>query len=549
MSSNTSSSLTPDTMVFSTNDGYGSQSTMPPGIYVMNTDGTGLRMFLPNVTPINRDISISADGRRLAYKFGSQIIVTDLRTKVSVVVVVLPQDISYGEMIMSPDGTKIIFSYATGFPSVQIVELINVDGTERRTLLNDASDFDWTSDSQSISYKANNYPTRYGVWKLDINTGSEVQIVAHRDAHDLAWSPDGSRYSYRIQDVSVNARHYDYVASVGSSTPNLAIERFGWGPGPGRDWSPDSTQFAHGSGTNIMVTNATTGTFRVVASPNFGTSWYQGFAAYANVDDGFATLEDYQIYVAVEGNDTAKIEMASNVVLASAQGIASRFFERFVQEGGRGVFGEVIDIQDQTNKNYANVFRAIMTANNEARLGFVFMDIDGDINTSVPALSIPENVNEPTSDYIPFRRICPFFVALNQAGATATPANYVATNPGLLPYTNGQGNTLTNERLQAVMGANTQAGGYWQTPHQALIICDLDRLQEMAVTDLNYNMGLVFLHENGGTAVNTLTDHTFPPNPQSQYIVDSYFELVSVLGSTERAITDELGTIVIGLVS
>ncbi len=152
---------------------------------------------------------------------------------------------------VSPDGTKICFvcDEGTGASKVRNVYVMNLDGSGRKLVAENARQPCWKSDSTAIAYLKGevdqftytDYATK-GVFIYDLASGQQRQHPNHDLMHlyNICWSPDGKWFIATVH------------AGLGFRHAILAIEADGPGvydlkiPGCRPDISPDGTRLAWG---------------------------------------------------------------------------------------------------------------------------------------------------------------------------------------------------------------------------------------------------------------------------------------------------------------
>ncbi len=141
---------------------------------------------------------------------------------------------------MSPNGRTIAF--VRGSPPNEHIWLMNSDGTNLRQLTTgpgteDDTSIAWSPDSQQIVFRS----TRSGIWQLwriNVDGRGLTQLTSlPEEAHDPAWSPDGSTIAFS------SLGELKLMSPDGSNVRTL--------PGPGWEarpaWAPDGTRLVYSS--------------------------------------------------------------------------------------------------------------------------------------------------------------------------------------------------------------------------------------------------------------------------------------------------------------
>lgn len=275
----------------------------PPQIYVMSTDGNrmsrastlsgifptwspdGTRLYfvnnlgdtdgiyyvplkspsIPNPVQISKEgdfITISPDGKQLAYSKGDEIYITDSDGKDS------PHFLTSGHKpVWSPNGKMIAYLSKEG-EEVEI-SVINTDGIGGLRLTTNAgeySEFAWSPDSKQISYIADEYSGVLYVIKAD-GTGllklnsKKATLYSIPSDSSPSWSPDGNRIVFvRDSQIAViNSDGTGYKLLTDSRRASYFSAYYTIWSYRTPYWSSDGQYIffvAQGDGTNIFRMNS-----------------------------------------------------------------------------------------------------------------------------------------------------------------------------------------------------------------------------------------------------------------------------------------------------
>lgn len=170
-------------------------------IYVVNADGSGLTKLTEEP---GGDMSPrwSPDGKRIAFsRLGSLMVMDSDGSNVTLIFEISPESVDdlcqSGGFIggWSPDGTELTFYAATLSSGVGHICIVNVDGSDLRTVVSEPSGYhvepSWSADGEWITYRS----IREGNHEVYIvrPDGSSDTNLTNSPAMDVEpdWSPDG----------------------------------------------------------------------------------------------------------------------------------------------------------------------------------------------------------------------------------------------------------------------------------------------------------------------------------------------------------------------
>jgi TolB protein len=215
-----------------------------PEIYVMDAAGGGATRLTYSVAGgASQGPSVSPDGRQIAFSvvvdgptgpiMNPQIYVmnvdgTEMR-------ILSPDPASSGRPMWSPDGSKIAFqSLRSGDYEIWVM---NADGTEPVNLTNDPS-WDafpsWSPDGSRIAFNSSR-GGRTGIYVMNADGTQVTQLNAGPQSYYPAWSPDGVRIAFVVAEIFV-------MNADGTDIVNLTEGRAGSPDMPA--WSPDGSRIA-----------------------------------------------------------------------------------------------------------------------------------------------------------------------------------------------------------------------------------------------------------------------------------------------------------------
>ena len=140
----------------------------------------------------------------------------------------------------SPDGTRIVYSTATGLGMGSTTFVMNRDGSSRAQLfsLHDTQQaiaglFTWSPDSSHIAYeRLADSATPFlaaGLWTMDRQGGAQHYVASADGGHGFqpVWSPDGTKLAFvsRTNDNDAQANTNDQALQSAISVVDLATQQ------------------------------------------------------------------------------------------------------------------------------------------------------------------------------------------------------------------------------------------------------------------------------------------------------------------------------------
>jgi dipeptidyl aminopeptidase/acylaminoacyl peptidase len=223
-------------------------TTVGGGIWIINSDGTG-GTRVPSTEQNDRSPTWSPDGRRIAFvraagRFNSLFVVNTDGTGLRQVTT----DITADDPEWSPDGTRFAFGGGPGSD----VWVANADGSGRRNLtaneVSNAGDPSWSPDGSRIAYAVLN-----AVRVVPAAGGASSQLVGGlREVWEVSWSPDGNQIAF-VNDRGGPLQEELYVANAdGSNARPINVDTEA-----SVDWGRASTAPVVGVSVNIAPVSGT----------------------------------------------------------------------------------------------------------------------------------------------------------------------------------------------------------------------------------------------------------------------------------------------------
>ena len=221
-------------------------------VYVMNTDGTGVRDLTNNHPWDDYSPVWSPDGTKIAFTRDIPCDEGDCRRifvmnadgtgqrQLTVEAVEPAPNVFHYRPAWSPDGTKIAF-FKINFdnPSANGIYVTGADAPGSGALLISGGDWpSWSPDGTRIAFSTGD------IWVADASTGT-VTTPTLAVGSAPCWSPDGSKIAFdNIDGISV-------MNADGSGLTSLNV------PGEQPNWSPDGTKIVFMTGRlSVWIMNA-----------------------------------------------------------------------------------------------------------------------------------------------------------------------------------------------------------------------------------------------------------------------------------------------------
>jgi Tol biopolymer transport system component len=224
---------------------YDSAANGIPGLFVINTDGTGVVDLTADQTDNESAAAWSPDGTQIAFK--RRVIATNetdiykMDADGSAVVRLTTDGLNHNHPAWSPDGARIVFQSARDGGQSEIY-VMNADGSGQTRLTNNAyqdSLPQWSPDGAKIAFQAD--VDSSGVQEiLLMNPDGTGQTNITNNAvfdGDPDWSPDGTRLVFRSKRDGQATNDLYHMAVDGTDVVRLTTSgqhdaHPSWGPFP-----------------------------------------------------------------------------------------------------------------------------------------------------------------------------------------------------------------------------------------------------------------------------------------------------------------------------
>jgi hypothetical protein len=231
-----------------------------------------------------------------------------------------------------------------------------------------------------------------------------------------------------------------------------------------------ATAFYNGNPTTITATRVWWGS----ASPTANDIFNVNATSPQTSEPLSCTTNDYNVYVAVPaGTASDDRQKLQDAVRKGVHVVAGSLATRFASKITGYTYNQTYPFEPDPT-----IFKRIMLGGDNNKIGFVFISMAG--------VSIPSNVNapNPNTNYLNYGRVCPFYLSLRTANQQPGGTGGIPTNF-----------TLPNGTIAALDATNSSLK---TSEHQALIVCDINQVSNFSDWVVAYNLGLVFINENGG---------------------------------------------------
>ena len=154
----------------------------------------------------------------------------------------------------SPNGTKILYAVRISDPEWEIqTHTMNVDGSEKKRLMNSSYGADWSHDGRKIAFISSDKGDLYVIDSTGENIKRLTTNLSGSGANwSPLWSPNGKKMLLSKTGYDSNNKYFEELYIINPDGSNLEKISSAQGYYAGVDWSPDG---------NNIVYSATTGFF------------------------------------------------------------------------------------------------------------------------------------------------------------------------------------------------------------------------------------------------------------------------------------------------
>jgi hypothetical protein len=168
----------------------------------------------------------------------------------------LPNGLTVGHPVLSPDGSMIVFvadSFQPGATPICHLYVVHSDGTDLREVPSGTEggclgDPAWSPDSQRLAFDVNSGQAgqAMSLWTSNVDGSSATELAAN--GWEPSWSPTGTKIAY-VGSTSEGNAVLNIVSSFGGASATVVSIFSGFYPA-GESlaypaWSPDGTQIAY----------------------------------------------------------------------------------------------------------------------------------------------------------------------------------------------------------------------------------------------------------------------------------------------------------------
>lgn len=180
------------------------------------------------------NISISPDGKKLAYVLEGSLWINDLNSGNKIRVM----QNSYFS-VWSPDSTKLAYDFEDDLENTHI-GIYDVD-TASTTLLTEDSGVNelhppWSSDGNRVAFGSDRSGSM-DIWVKDFVTGADIQVTSGVEFYDVQLSPDGNKVAYSAYNENTECVDV-YLTDI--NTKKVSLVDASCSEEPSFYWSPDS---------------------------------------------------------------------------------------------------------------------------------------------------------------------------------------------------------------------------------------------------------------------------------------------------------------------